>query len=219
MTTNSSQVALDERYLRYQPTEPAAAQVPPGGLASVAPEAPATGVAARLPLEAGDPRRVGRYRLIARLGAGGMGVVYLGMARNPGWPPGRGEGLRPELADDPEFRARFSREVAVLARVGGARIVRVIEAGAGACGPFLVTEYAAGPSLAGYVESAGPLGAGKLHRLAAGLAEALAVIHAAGIVHRDLKPSNVILAADGPKVIDFGIAQALDSVAPHPDRA
>ena len=102
----------------------------------------------------------------------------------------------------------------MLARVGGARIVRVIEAGADACGPFLVTEYAAGPSLARYVGSAGPLGAGMLHRLAAGLAEALAAIHAAGIVHRDLKPANVILAADGPKVIDFGIAQALDSVAP-----
>ena len=122
--------------------------------------------------------------------------------------------LRAELAEDPEFRARFSREVAVLARVGGARIVRVIMDGAGACGPFLVTEYTAGPSLARYVESAGPLGAGKLHRLAAGLAEALAAIHAAGIVHRDLKPANVILAADGSKVIDFGIAQALDSVAP-----
>ena len=211
MTTNSSQVALDERYLRYQPTEPAAAQVPPGGLASVAPEAPATGVAARLPLEAGDPRRVGRYRLTARLGSGGMGVVYLGVA---------GDGrlvavkvMRPELADNPEFRARFGREVVALARVRGARILRVIETGAGACGPFLVTEYAAGPSLAGHVDRHGPVRPGELCALAAGLAEALTVIHGAGVVHRDLKPSNVILTGDGPKVIDFGIAQVLDAVS------
>ena len=140
-----------------------------------------------------------------------MGVVYLGVA---------GDGrlvavkvLRPELADDPELRARFGREVAVLTRVRSARIVRVIESGIGACGPFLVTEYAAGPSLAGYVETAGPLGAGLLDCLARGLAEALTVIHAAGVVHRDLKPANVIMTADGPKVIDFGIAQVLDSAS------
>jgi len=166
---------------------------------------------ARAPLLAGDPRRVGRYRLTARLGSGGMGVVYLGVA---------GDGrlvavkvLRPELADDPELQARFGREVAVLTRVRSARIVRVIESGIGACGPFLVTEYAAGPSLAGYVETAGPLAAGLLDGLARGLAEALTVIHAAGVVHRDLKPANVIMTADGPKVIDFGIAQVLDSVS------
>jgi serine/threonine protein kinase len=165
----------------------------------------------RAPLRDRDPRRVGRYRLTDRLGAGGMGVVYLGVG---------GEGrlvavkvMRPELADDPEFLARFSREVAVLARVRGARIVRVIEAGTDGCGPFLVTEYAAGPSLAGYVGAVGPLATGTLFDLAAGLAEALTVIHAAGVVHRDLKPSNVILTLDGPKVIDFGIAQVLDSVS------
>ena len=145
-----------------------------------------------------------------------MGVVYLGVA---------GDGrlvavkvMRPELANDPEFRARFAREVAVLARVRGARIVRVIEAGTDACGPFLVTEYAAGHSLADQVEAAGPLDAGMLYDLAAGLVGALSVIHAAGVVHRDLKPSNVIMTANGPKVIDFGIAQVLDYGLADPDR-
>src|SRR5580693_1571358 len=164
-----------------------------------------------MPLEAGDPRRVGRYRLTARLGSGGMGVVYLGVADD-----GRlvaVKVLRPELADHQESRARFGREMAVLTRVRGARIVRVIEADAEGGRPFLATEYAAGPTLAQHVESAGPLDAGMLYGLAAGLAEALAAIHGAGIVHRDLKPGNVILAADGPKVIDFGIAQMLDSTA------
>ena len=164
-----------------------------------------------MPLHEGDPRRVGRYRLTARLGAGGMGVVYLGVAEG-----GRlvaVKVMRPELAGDPEFRARFGREIAVLTRVGGARIVRVIEAGTDACGPFLVTAYAAGPSLADQVEAAGPVAAGMLCDLAAGLAGALSVIHAAGVVHRDLKPSNVIMTTDGPKVIDFGIAQVLDSVS------
>jgi eukaryotic-like serine/threonine-protein kinase len=99
----------------------------------------------RTPLQAGDPARVGGYRLTGRLGAGGMGVVYLGVA---------GDGrlvavkvMRPELADDPEFRARFGREAAVVSRVRGARTVRVIDSGTDGCRPFLVTEYAAGPSL------------------------------------------------------------------------
>jgi Protein kinase domain len=167
--------------------------------------------AARAPLREGDPRRMGRYRLTARLGSGGMGVVYLGVAGN-----GRlvaVKVLRPELADDPLFRARFSREAAALARVRGARVVRVIEAGIDSRAHFLVTEYAAGPSLSRYVDSAGPLGPEMLHRLAAGLAEALTTIHAAGVVHRDLKPANVIMGMDGPKVIDFGIAQVLDLIA------
>ena len=189
MTRYSSQVALDERYL-----------------------SPDTGSRfAHTPLRESDPRRIGRYRLTARLGAGGMGLVYLGVAED-----GRlvaVKVMRPELADNPEFRARFGREVAVLARVRGARIVRVIETGADLGGPFLVTEYAAGPLLADQVETAGPLDAGTLYDLAAGLADALTVIHAAGVVHRDLKPSNVIMTTNGPKVIDFGIAQVLDSVS------
>jgi hypothetical protein len=168
-------------------------------------------LAARAPLQAGDPRRAGRYRLMARLGSGGMGVVYLGVAED-----GRlvaVKVLRPELADDVVFRARFGREAAVLARVRGAPVVQVIEAGTDSRTHFLVTEYAPGPTLSRYVDSAGPLTPEMLHELAAGLAEALIVIHAAGVVHRDLKPANVILAPDGPKVIDFGIAQVLGSTA------
>jgi protein kinase-like protein len=166
---------------------------------------------ARVPLQAGDPARIGNYRLSARLGAGGMGVVYLGV----GW-DGSGVAvkvLRPELADDPEFRRRFRREVSALTRVRGVCTVRVIEADTESARPFMVTEYAEGPSLAEYIDSRGQLAPDMLYGLATGLAEALTVIHAAGLVHRDLKPSNVILAAAGPKVIDFGIAQALDAVS------
>ncbi len=205
-----SQAADSDSFLAgFGPT--AASRRPPTAQDWPGLPAAAMALAARVPLQAGDPVRVGRYRLTARLGSGGMGVVYLGVAED-----GRLVAvklIRPELADDPEFRARFSREVAVLARVRGAYTVRVIEAGTDACGPYLVTEYAAGPTLAAYIDQAGPLGPGMLHSLARGLAEALSVIHAAGVVHRDLKPSNVILTNDGPKVIDFGIAQALDSVS------
>ncbi len=205
MTGYLDQAAPDERYM--SPFEDAYTA------ARVSPELPAAALmqAARMPLAAGDPGWMGRYQLAARLGAGGMGVVYLGVAAD-----GRlvaVKVLRPELADDPEFRARFEREAAVLARVKGSRVVRVIEAGTDSGAHFLVTEYAAGPSLARYVDAAGPLGAKMLHGLAVGLAEALTVIHAAGVVHRDLKPANVILVADGPKIIDFGIAQVLDSVS------
>jgi Protein kinase domain len=202
MTRYLHQAAAGERYVsRFEDAYPVDRET----------DLPAAALmqAARMPLDAGDPRWMGRYQLAARLGSGGMGVVYLGVA---------GDGrlvavkvLRPELADDPEFQARFDREAAVLARVRGAHILQVIEAGTDSRAHFLVTEYAAGPSLARYIGSAGPLGAEMLHGLAVGLAEALTVIHAAGVVHRDLKPANVILAADGPKVIDFGIAQVLDS--------
>jgi hypothetical protein len=152
---------------------------------------------------------VGAYQLTARLGAGGMGVVYLGEAADGSLVAVKV--LRPELADDAEFRARFGREVAALARVRGVCTVRVIEADTTSASPFMVTEYAAGPSLSEYVAEHGPVGADMLYGLATGLAEALTAIHAAGVVHRDLKPSNVILGRDGPKVIDFGIAQALDA--------
>ena len=171
---------------------------------------------AREPLRDRDPSRVGRYRLTARLGAGGMGVVYLGLA--PTYPDGDGSQvaikmLRPELADNPEFRARFGREVASLLLVRGECTVRVIEADTNSSQPFMVTEYAAGPSLAEYIDANGPLGADMLYGLATGLAEALTAIHTAGVVHRDLKPSNVILGQSGPKVIDFGIAQTLDATS------
>jgi serine/threonine protein kinase len=164
---------------------------------------------ARAPLQQTDPSTVGRYRLVARLGAGGMGVVYL--AETADGQPVAIKVLRPELADNPEFRTRFGREVATLTRVQGICTVRVIEADTEAPKPFLVTEYADGPSLSEYVNERGPLDPRTLYGLATGLAEALTAIHAAGIVHRDLKPSNVLLTAAGPKVIDFGIAQALDT--------
>jgi len=121
--------------------------------------------------------------------------------------------LRPELADDPEFRVRFRREVAVLGSVNGLCTVRVLEADTESARPFLATEYADGPSLAEYVSQHGPLGPDMLQGLAVGLAEALTAIHAAGLIHRDLKPGNVLLTQSGPKVIDFGIAQALDSMS------
>jgi hypothetical protein len=137
-----------------------------------------------------------------------MGVVYLGEAKDYG--PVAVKVVRPEVGDDPEFRARFRREVALLTRVQGLCTVRVIEADTESASPFLVTEYASGPSLSEQVRGRGPLGPEMLYGLATGLAEALVAIHAAGVVHRDLKPSNVLLTRAGPKVIDFGIAQALD---------
>jgi eukaryotic-like serine/threonine-protein kinase len=166
---------------------------------------------ARTPLRETDPPRVGSYRLLARLGAGGMGVVYLASGQD-GRPVAL-KVLRPEMADDAEFRTRFSREVAALTRVRGVCTVRVFDADTTSARPFLVTEYAEGPSLAEYVDSRGPMDPQMLYGLATGLAEALTAIHAAGIVHRDLKPSNVLLTPGGPKVIDFGIAQVLEATA------
>jgi eukaryotic-like serine/threonine-protein kinase len=166
---------------------------------------------ARTPLGGDDPAQVGSYRLTARLGAGGMGVVYLATAGNGS--PVAVKVLRPELSGDTEFRTRFSREVAALTRVKGVCTVRVIEADTTSARPFLVTEYVEGPSLSEYIESRGPIDPRMLYGLATGLAEALTAIHAAGIVHRDLKPSNVLLTTGGPKVIDFGIAQVLEATA------
>ena len=166
---------------------------------------------ARTPLQADDPRRIGHYRLTARLGVGGMGVVYLGV----GWDGSQVavKLLRPELAGDQEFRRRFGREVAALVRVKGECTVRVIEADSQSPRPFLVTEYAEGPSLAEYIKTHKTVGPDMLYDLATGLAEALTTIHAAGIMHRDLKPSNIILTQAGPKVIDFGIARRQDTPA------
>jgi eukaryotic-like serine/threonine-protein kinase len=163
------------------------------------------------PLREGDPTRIGQYRLTARLGAGGMGVVYLGTAKDGAKVAVKVP--RPELADDPEFRIRFRREVTTLTRVQGVCTVRVIEADTDSPNPFLATEYAEGPSLSEYVSASGPLIPDLLYGLATGLAEALGAIHASGVIHRDLKPSNVLLTSAGPKVIDFGIAQTLDATA------
>lgn len=166
---------------------------------------------AQAPLRKGDPVRVGRFRLSARLGSGAMGVVYLGTARDG--TRAAVKVLRPELADDEEFRVRFRREVMTLSEVGGLCTVRVIEADTECERPFLATEYVEGRTLAEQIAATGPLDSDMLLGLAAGLAESLAAIHGAGIIHRDLKPSNVLLTAAGPKVIDFGIAQALDATA------
>jgi serine/threonine protein kinase len=166
---------------------------------------------ARTPLRPDDPTRIGHYRLTARLGSGGMGVVYLGVA----WDGSQVavKVLRPDLAGDLEFRRRFGREVAALVRVKGVCTVRVIEADSQSATPFVVTEYAQGPSLSEHIDKHGSVSPDLLYGLAAGLAEALTVIHAAGIMHRDLKPSNIILTDAGPKVIDFGIARRQDTTA------
>jgi len=157
-----------------------------------------------------EPEWLGPYRLRRRLGAGGMGVVYLG---DHAGSPVAIKVLRPELAADPAFRARFRREVEAAARVAGARTARVLDADGDGPSPYLVTEYVEGPTLCEAVASGGPFRGRRLASLAAGVAEALAAIHAHGLVHRDLKPSNVLLSPTGPKVIDFGIARAVDATA------
>ena len=154
---------------------------------------------------------MGHYRLTARLGSGGMGVVYLGVSWDGA--PVAVKVLRPELAGDEEFRRRFGREVAALVQVKGVCTVRVIEADSQSATPFVVTEYAQGPSLSEYIDKHGSVAPDMLFGLATGLAEALTTIHAAGIMHRDLKPSNIILTDAGPKVIDFGIARRQDTTA------
>ncbi|MEV8409373.1 serine/threonine-protein kinase, partial [Streptomyces niveus] len=158
------------------------------------------------PLQAADPVEVAGYRLAARLGAGGMGRVYL--AHTQGGRPVAIKVVRPELADDPDFRRRFGREIRAAQRVRGAYTAELIDADADGVPPWLATLYVPGPSLAEAVARQGPLSVTAVLWLMAGMAEALQAIHAEGIVHRDLKPSNVLLAADGPRVIDFGIALA-----------
>ncbi|NYI05747.1 serine/threonine-protein kinase [Allostreptomyces psammosilenae] len=157
-------------------------------------------------LNAKDPRRIGRYRLLARIGSGGMGQVYLGLAEDG--PPAAIKVVRPALAEDEEFRRRFRREVAAAAAVGSAYTAVVTDADPDGESPWLATEYVPGTDLQQVVERCGPLPARTVRLLGARLAEALDAIHGAGIVHRDLKPSNILLAADGPRVIDFGISRA-----------
>ncbi len=163
------------------------------------------------PLQAGDPKRVGRYRLLARLGAGGMGRVYLG--RSKGGRPVAVKVIHPHLAEDPEFRRRFEQEVAAARRVGGIHTVHVVDADTGADPPWLVTDYIAGPSLQEAVAAHGAFSEEAVAGLGAGLAEGLTAIHERNVVHRDLKPGNVLLAQDGPRIIDFGIARALDAAS------
>ncbi|WP_227982262.1 serine/threonine-protein kinase [Nocardia spumae] len=160
------------------------------------------------PLEPGDPASIGPYRILGVLGAGGMGRVYLG--RNAGGRTVAVKVVRPDLSGDPEFRTRFRREVTAARRVTGAHTVPVLDADADADRPWLATGYVAGLSLGEAVETFGPLPEYALAPLASGLARALLDVHAAGVVHRDLKPSNVLLTVDGPRLIDFGIARAVD---------
>ncbi|MFE0677127.1 bifunctional serine/threonine-protein kinase/ABC transporter substrate-binding protein [Streptomyces sp. NPDC058867] len=158
-----------------------------------------------------DPSMIGQYRLAARLGAGGMGVVYL--ARSPHGTWCALKSIRSEHADDPGFRARFRRETELAARLRARWTVPVLAADAEARSPWLVTAYVPGPSLAEAVAVHGPWRAAQLRCLGAALAESLEGVHACGLVHRDVKPANILLASDGPRLIDFGIARAVGVTA------
>jgi serine/threonine protein kinase len=153
-----------------------------------------------------DPRVVGSFRLHRRLGAGGMGVVYLGSDR-------RGQRvalkvIRPDLAEDQEFRSRFAREVSAARRIRGGCTARLVAADLEADRPWFATQYVPGPSLHDKVNDEGPLPAAEVASIGAALAEGLVAVHEAGVVHRDLKPSNILLSPKGPRIIDFGIAWA-----------
>ncbi|GAA1372266.1 WD40 repeat domain-containing serine/threonine protein kinase [Streptomyces beijiangensis] len=163
-------------------------------------------------LRSGDPSHIGPYRLDGRLGAGGMGQVYLGMS-----PAGRQVAvklIRRELASSAQFRARFAQEVEAARRVGGFHTAQVVDADPDAEAPWLVTAYIPGPTLQQVVAQHGPFVPDVVLRIGAGLAEGLAAIHRCGLVHRDLKPGNVILAGDGPRIIDFGVAHAVGAADP-----
>ncbi|WP_228989774.1 serine/threonine-protein kinase [Streptomyces sp. DH8] len=157
----------------------------------------------------GLPERIGGYAVERELGAGGMGTVYLARSRG-----GRAVAVkvaRPELAGDPHFRERFHAEVAAARSVGGFHTAPVVDADPDASAPWLATAYIPGPTLSALLEAEGPMDETRLRGLGAALAEALAAIHGCGLVHRDLKPGNIIMASDGPRVLDFGIARALES--------
>ncbi|MFC8622602.1 bifunctional serine/threonine-protein kinase/ABC transporter substrate-binding protein [Streptomyces anulatus] len=160
------------------------------------------------PLRSTDPARIAGYRVLGRLGAGGMGVVLLG--RSPGGALVAIKLIRAEYADDSAFRARFRREVAIARQVHNRWAVPVVDADTEAPAPWLATEFVPGPALSEAVGSGGPLPERGVRALGSMLAEALEAVHAAGLVHRDVKPGNVLLGLDGPRLIDFGIARALD---------
>ncbi|MBT2468880.1 MFS transporter [Streptomyces sp. ISL-66] len=163
-------------------------------------------------LNAEDPTRIGPYRLIARLGAGGMGLVYLG--RSEGGRTVAVKVVQADHAGNPEFRRRFAREVAAARRVGGSWTADVLDADPEAAVPWVATQYIPGPDLHTVVaKDFGPLPEHSVHTLANRLALALQAVHEAGLIHRDLKPSNVLVTVDGPRVIDFGIARAMESLA------
>src|ERR1700683_5545066 len=162
------------------------------------------------PLRRWDPDRIGPYVILGRLGAGSMGQVYLGRSA-----AGRlvaVKTIRVELAEEAGFRNRFAQEVAAARRVSGVFTAAVVEADPEADLPWLATAYIPAPSLSRLVQGCGPIPGPAVKWLAAGGAEALQSIHVAGLVHRDLKPSNVLVAPDGPKVIDFGVARAAERI-------
>jgi serine/threonine protein kinase len=169
------------------------------------------GPAVAAPLGPADPRRVGGYTLLGRLGEGGMGTVYLALKLDG--EPVALKVIRAEYAQDDRFLNRFRYEVAAARRVARFCTAQVLDAGIDAGTPYIVTEFIDGPTLAAEVSARGPMRRSTLDGLAIGVAAALNGIHTAGVVHRDLKPSNVMLSRIGPKVIDFGIARALDAAA------
>ena len=161
------------------------------------------------PLKTGDPELVGGYRLLGRLGTGGMAQVFLGAS--PGGRKVAVKLIRPEYADDAEFRRRFTREIAAARQVGGFHTAAVVDADPDADAPWMVTAYIPGPSLSEAVGQNGPLDPVQVRELGAALAEGLTAIHACGLIHRDLKPGNIILGPDGPRIIDFGIARTANA--------
>src|ERR1700691_896647 len=162
-------------------------------------------------LTADDPRLLGEFRLRGRLGEGGIGRVYLGLS-----PGGRAVAIKvvhPSLASDTEFLRMFQYEVASAKAVSGIYTAPVVATGLDDHPPWLATAFVPGPSLSQVVREHGPLPELALRPLLAGLVEALQAIHAHGVVHRDLKPPNVLLANDGPRVIDFGISRAIEAAS------
>ncbi|KPM56620.1 serine/threonine protein kinase [Frankia sp. CcI49] len=190
-------------------TPPSAIGIGPGEPAGHASRIEPVRDAVFTPLTPHDPHSVSRYLLRARIGEGGMGAVYL--SYTPGGRPIALKVARPELAADPDFRSRFAKEVAIARRVQGPYTVPVIDADPEALRPWIATAYVAAPSLAVAVVRQGALPSATVLMLIAGVAEALQSIHRSGVIHRDLKPGNVILADDGPRVIDFGVARAIET--------
>lgn len=165
------------------------------------------------PLRPGDPRSLGGYELVARLGEGGMGSVYLG--RRADGLPVAVKVIKEEFAHEEEFRGRFRSEVRRASEVPPFCTAAVLDADPEHRTPYLVVEYVDGPSLDEVIQREGPMSDGRLQSLAVGVATALTAIHGAGVIHRDLKPRNVLLALGAPKVIDFGIARALEVTSQH----
>jgi serine/threonine protein kinase len=166
------------------------------------------------PLKADDPKRVGVYRLLGRLGEGGMGLVFLG--ETPGGRKVAVKVIHPVYASDQDFRERFAREVAAARDVGGFHTAAVVDADPAGDPPWMVTSYIPGPSLTAAVREQGPFTLQAVRELGAALAEGLAAIHKCGLVHRDFKPSNIIMAVDGPRIIDFGVAKSVSQATLTP---